>query len=597
MKFLPPTLDHSNLMLLNTYYDKGSSDYNKLDDRLDIIYKDIDTGKKYVETIVGPQVEVYIVKSEFRDFTYMKDFISIEKCDKYKVHYKTKFNEIGKILGCTPKEAKFSNFVFQGDMDVEHFYMVQFALEYETDAPKKLSRGFSDIESDVINIDGFGEPGEAPPNAISYLDANTMTMYTLVCIQDNVPHVDPTHKKYEYYEKLRSRFQEQTENFVNNIDKFVEECNRDFDESYGPITYNVLVFEDEVSMTQAYWRIVDMCDNDYAYFWNAPYDLSNLIERPKVLGLDPADFIPSKEFGKRSPHWVEDKNAMVHKRKHVFDTFTRCTFMDDMVMYAGIRSNRGKLPSTKLNVIAKKELEDEKLDYSEYGNIRMFPYYDFWKFIKYNIKDVLLQYGIDEKTGDSSAVYATISIDCVKPNEVFTSTMVIENSLRLFAFKEKNMVMGSNRNKLFRVPKTPEQIKEEKKNKFAGAFVMHPKHCTSTGFKLLGQYNKYIHLDSIDMDIRAEYPSGMKIMNSCNECMVGKVFLADPDSIQIPLYDNMYLIDTDDEDSYRKTGDKSNLMMEALSENNITEFGRLYFQLPTFTMLSEYVEDHLEEFT
>lgn len=88
----------------------------------------------------------------------------------------------------------------------------------------------------------------------------------------------------------------------------------------------------------------------------------------------------------------------------------------------------------------------------------------------------------------------------------------------------------------------------------------------------------------------------MKIMNSCNECMVGKVFLVDPDSIQIPLYDNMYLIDTDDEDSYRKTGDKSNLMMEALSENNITEFGRLYFQLPTFTMLSEYVEDHLEEF-
>ena len=26
-------------------------------------------------------------------------------------------------------------------------------------------------------------------------------------------------------------------------------------------------------------------------------------------------------------------------------------------------------------------------NYSEYGNIRMFPYHDWWKFIKYNIKD------------------------------------------------------------------------------------------------------------------------------------------------------------------------------------------------------------------
>ena len=61
--------------------------------------------------------------------------------------------------------------------------------------------------------------------------------------------------------------------------------------------------------------------------------------------------------------------------------------MDQMVHYAGVRSGKGKLPSNKLNAIAQKELKDEKLDYSEYGEIRMFPYMDWWKFIKYNIKD------------------------------------------------------------------------------------------------------------------------------------------------------------------------------------------------------------------
>ena len=75
--------------------------------------------------------------------------------------------------------------------------------------------------------------------------------------------------------------------------------------------------------------------------------------------------------------------------------------------------------------------------------------------------------------------------------------------------------MGSNKNKLFKVPKTEEQIKEEKKDKFAGAFVMNPAHCTSTGFMLLGVLNDYIHNFVIDFDIGSEsnlyYGGSLKI--------------------------------------------------------------------------------------
>ena len=374
MKFLSHTLDDANLMVLNTYYSQGTSDYSTPDDILDIIYKDMDTGKKYVETIKHPQVEVYIVKPEFRNYDYYKNFVPIEQCTKYTVSYKFRFKEIGDILGCSPKEAQYSKYVYQADLPVEHFYLMQFFIEYGNTKPKTLSLGFSDIESDIINFDGFADPGEAPPNAISYYDDSTKNMYTLVCVQDNVPHVDESHRKYEYYEKLRARFKEQTQYFIEHIDDFVKECNEDFDESYGHINYNVLVFEDEISMVEAYWQIVDKCDNDYAYFWNAPYDISNLIERPKVLGIDVNNLISSKEFVNREITWHEDKNAQVHKRKHIFNTYTRVTFQDQMVNYAGIRSGRGKLPSVKLNAIAKDELKDEKLDYSEYGNIRMFPY-------------------------------------------------------------------------------------------------------------------------------------------------------------------------------------------------------------------------------
>lgn len=597
MKFLSGALDSSNLMILNTYYDKGTDDFSTPDDVLDIVYKDMDTGKKYVETIHSPRIEVYVVKPEYRTFTYMRNFIDYSKCDKLTVPYKTRFAEVAKVLNCTPKEAQYSPYLFQGDMDIEHFYLMQFFIEYNNDQVKKLSLAYSDIENDIINVKGFADPGEAPINAISYLDASTRNMYTFVCVQDNVPHVDPSHKKYDFYEKLRTRFKKQTDDFVQRLEEFIAECNNDFDASYGHIDYNVLVFEDEESMLYAYWDVVDKCDNDYIEFWNAPYDVSNLCERPvKAFGIDPNDMISSKEFGKRQVFWKEDKNANAHKRKHIFNTFTRATILDQMVIYAGIRSGRGKLPSLKLNAIAKNELKDEKLDYSEYGNIRMFPYYDFWKFIKYNIKDVLLQFGIDNKVHDTDAIYATIHIDCVKPSEVFTSTLVVGNSLRLFAFIEKGNVMGSNKNKLFKVKKTAEQIKQEKKDKFAGAWVMHPKHCSSTGFKLLGQLNKYIHDHAIDFDITSEYPSGMQVMNSCNETLVGKVFLVHPEDIELTFYENMYLVDPDDEVGYKKTADVSNLMMEGISEDDPVTFGRTFFKLPGFTDIAEYVEDNIDSF-
>lgn len=117
---------------------------------------------------------------------------------------------------------------------------------------------------------------------------------------------------------------------------------------------------------------------------------------------------------------------------------------------------------------------------------------------------VLLQVGIERKNRDTNYMYTMMEQNCLKPSEVFTSTTVVTNSLRVFAYKEFDMVLGNNRNKLFRKPKTPEQRKEDKKKKFAGAFVMNPKHATSTGFMLLGLLNKYIHDHVIDMDITSE---------------------------------------------------------------------------------------------
>lgn len=510
MKFLPKVLENSNLMILRTYYNPGTKDYRTPDDVLDIIYKDIDTGNIYTESIPNPKIEIYITKPEKRTYQHYKVFSPIEDCDKYLVSYKFRYAEVAKILGCTPKEARYSKYVNQLDMNIEHYYMMQFYLEYDRKESKPITLGFSDIENDIIQLEPgvFPEPGETPINVVSYFDEVTDTMYTLICIQDNVPHVPEGHKRYEYYEKLRNRFKEQTTDFINRLDEFVEECKETFTPSYGEAKYKILIFENEIDMMTAYWKIVDSCQNDYGMFWNAPYDISNLVERLRTLGVEPERLIKSAEFTDRKIRWYEDRNAKAHKRKHIFDLFNKTSFIDQLVLYAGVRANRGKIPSLKLNAIAKTELKDEKLDYSEYGNIRLFPYFDFWKFILYNIKDVWLQVGIERKVHDIDFMYMIMTTSAIRIMEVFTSTLVVGGSLRSYVFIEKNHVMGSNKNKLFRVKKTPEQIKEDEKNKFAGAFVMDPAHCSSTGHMLLGILNKYIHDHVIDMDIGSELTMG-----------------------------------------------------------------------------------------
>ena len=88
----------------------------------------------------------------------------------------------------------------------------------------------------------------------------------------------------------------------------------------------------------------------------------------------------------------------------------------------------------------------------------------------------------------------------------------------------------------------------------------------------------------------------MLISNCSNDTMLGKVFLVEPEKIDIKLYDNMKIIDSDDQVIYNKTADPSNLMMEGLSENNPLAFGETYLNLPSCTSLLDQLEDNLESF-
>ena len=77
MRFLDNKgIDTDDINLINIIYHKPSKE-NNWSDYLDVIYKEISTGKKKCLVIKEPEMEVYFVEDEYRTFNYNKSFIRI----------------------------------------------------------------------------------------------------------------------------------------------------------------------------------------------------------------------------------------------------------------------------------------------------------------------------------------------------------------------------------------------------------------------------------------------------------------------------------------------------------------------------------------
>ena len=537
MKFLPPEMVTPSIIPLNFIYDRGA-DYGQ--DTLTIIFKDNDSGMKSSYTIKQPVIEAYFVKPEYRTFDndLSHHWYPIEKCYKKVVPYASRFYEAAKELGLENSEqAKLNPYVYGLDIEVENFYLIQFVKEYPCHEVKNINCGYFDIENDIIRIDHFPEYGETPINAVTYIDGNTKTAYTLILAKSDIPVVSEKHPKYAEYEDLRERWTDQMKDIKSHIPEFIQYLHSKYDENYPGFEFYLAFFDDEIQLIQAFWDIIKTCNNDFVYAWNLPYDAQNMMNRPGILGYNVNDIIPDEKITKDDPNssvlFVEDKNAKVAKRKHQCVTWTLPTFLDQMVIYAGIRSGRGELASTKLNYIAEIELKDEKLDYSEDADIKTLFYRNLKKFIEYNLKDVLLQWGIETKTMDIQTIYSRMYDLFVTPSQSFTTTKVVLHALYSYALG-KGFILGHNRNKNHKnlvLPKygeifsnvTDDTSEEEyfndvfgiddestdeesedgtvKREKYAGAFVMNPLYINPTGVMIRGKPSKFVHDHVVDLNI------------------------------------------------------------------------------------------------
>ena len=593
MKFLRPEMEGRALMPINFQYHVDDKTFK---DTIIISYKDLLTNVKYVDEIDNPYIEIYIVKKEYRGNPSIapadrfRDYIERKYLDVYKVHYKTRKKEAAKILGIDKDQVELCPYVLGIDLNIKTFYFMQFKKEYGNTAVKNLHVAFGDIETEIKDSPyvGVAPAGTVPINVITYIDAQEMQAHTFALY-------------FSAYGGIDEFWQEE------NLNAFVKELNDSFDSTYGHIDYHLYLYNTEIELIKAFWEVVNSYSPDFLEFWNMPFDMSNIISRCRALGYEPGEIIrDTKRYSIPFVDFREDHNHVVHKRKHYCEIPAPTVILDQMVMYAVIRAGGPKIPSFKLNAIADTELKDKKVEYvDDYGSIADFPYKDYRRFIKYNIKDVLLQLGIDGKTRDSRDVYGRMYDFSVLPNEINTTTTIVANHYReaLDTAELGYKIMHCNSNKIeglenestvyydssydeedeenddvdYLLGKIAEEesfIDENgKRKKFDGAIVLNPTRMSTSGCNNF----KYIHDNTIDEDITSEYPSAMEITNLSNETFIGKVILDNKDDIKLPMY-NYSFANKDEEAKYRPNA--AAIALETFAQDDVLIGAELCFNLP-----------------
>ena len=611
-----------NSMLLDVKYVKQRKKEG-IPDYLYIVWRDIPSGEKFMKVIPEPRMPIYFEKEKFRNHSYNKNYAPLNTLEKEVVKYKdipfVIANDIGEE-GRTYLQNQMKNgnynairemflypYVFGADYDVATWYRIQWLLNFDNDLPKKLKKGFLDIEVDGLEVGGMPTPRNCPVNAVTLIDDSANTVYTFLLMYRKFK---PKYEKVDYEKKLISEDQIEAEKkreemyaHMHSEQKFLSEhtelldkkLHEMFDDSYGSLNYNFYYYEDEKKMLVHLFQLINQLKLDIIGIWNMSFDIPYLMQRMDTLGLDPCAIISHPDFPSKECFFKADERNHDIKNKH--DNFyctSYTTYYDQMELYASIRKSKQELRSYRLTVIAQIELKDSKLDYSDNADIKTLPYVDFEKFVIYNIKDVLLQMGIERRTSDFDALYSKSYLNATAYPSVFSQTVVLRN-VQYKYFLEEGLVPGSNVNVFNDSMKEiaakydkEDDEEDDEDDSFEGALVADPRYNDYEGIEIYGQKSNCFFENGIDFDMTAFYPSSIFAMNIDPSTLIFKMIIPtteyDIGGGEIPLRGIT-------KESFTEIPDVSKELMDNFITGNFLDFGAKWLNLPSLDELYELTKE------
>lgn len=565
-------------------------------DCLYVIWKDLDTGAKYLQTVTEPKMDIYFEKPEFRNHNHNLNYQRLEKLDKKTVKYKDILFEIANEIGESGKafvsnaiqtrnfnalrELQLYPYVFGSDIDIRGWYRVQWLQKLNNKRVKKLDKGFMDIEADSYGIPGFPSATQCPVNAVTVINARDNECYTFL-LREGIC------KSGEAYEKQ----QEQIDYFEEHLDEFIEELHEDFDEEFGRLKYKIYMYDDERKMLCHLFQMINIIKLDIIGIWNISFDIPYLIERMRVLGLDPTEVMSHPDFKYKQCYFKEDTRNFNVKDKNDFFTLTSYTqFICQMELYAAERKGRQELRSSKLDAVASKELRSNKVKMGADENIKTLPYRNWWKFVKYNIKDVLLQHGIEKKCSDFDTLYVNAYENATPYESVYKQTVTLRN-VQYLSFLEQGLITGNNIN-IFN--KTVEKNIDDDEDEdddvgYEGALVAEPLFYAYICELLYGRPTNNIIKYSIDMDMASFYPNSIIEMNIDPSCLIFKVI------IKRDTFNNKdgvvkRVCHRNDDSEYLDEDDVAKELFDNFQTGNILSTGHKWLNLPSASECFDYLQ-------
>lgn len=561
----------SNVSILNTLYlypkKKENGKYDK--GSMTIVYKDLNTNTKYAETIDDPEIEYYLL-NEGENIAPRALFVEEDKVTKIT----TKFRNLEKdIAEKTNNMDFFKNNIYNGnrsanrhlhsdcvnvfnsDMNINDFYRFKFNKLYKNNLFKP-TKAFFDIEVDGINQAGdFPEPGECPINAITYIDVEHMTIFTLLLRNKENPLIQEFEDSVgeDLYNELKLFIRERVGGEKNEI-KF----------GLDKMKYKMVFYDDEIKLIHDFFSIVNIFQPDFLMAWNMAFDIPYIIQRVYNLGYNPAEFACHKDFKYKYLDYYIDKRADEIPERCDFCKISSYTvYIDQMIQFASRRkAKKGSFASWKLDYIGDVTVNIRKLDYSHITtNIAQLPYLNYKVFVFYNIMDTIVQYCIENKVNDIDFLLNKALVNNTRYEKVHRQTVYLVNRATK-EFIEKGLIIGNNKNKFN--PKPTE--------KFPGAHVADPRKLNNYSKMIINGAPVMIFNNLDDFDYAAMYPNDIAEFNIAPNTQYGKIIIPD----KVYEFENPFK-----SEFYNREG----AFIEDYHSHNFIEFCQRWFKLAGYKEL------------
>lgn len=474
--------------------------------------------------------------------------------------------------------------VFKADFEPSVYYRLRWLNQYGTDCDiSKVQPAFLDIETDVLDrtIDPHDyTTAPQPINAVTLIIPHVKRAALFVLGPRPKNMIDS-----QFYELLDMQIKDyEWLKDENNQAQFIQELKSDEDNvkyiSDFDIRIHMFPYEQEIHMIQLIFAYIQKYRPWFLLAWNAPFDFNYIWNRIQYLGYSPKEIMIPSEFQSDRIRFSEDKNpkAVIKTSRDWFELSTYPILLCQMRNFAATRKSQQERRSYKLDVIGQEVAHVGKSNKFD----RELAYKNFLDFLKYNFRDVVVQYAVEKATGDCGSLYARSYKFATSYSKCFQETHIVRN-IREFYYENNAHVVQSCR--LI--------VDRSEDGAFRGAFVADPEKNAPTGLVLNAKKVNNIIYGALDADAASYYPStkmGMNLdaMTLLYKCKIDNQVFQNQQCINRSMNQSYTWPDSDGK---LHQEDMTGPLFNAFKNNSILSMLHSWFGVPTITEVCRHLDE------